>query len=83
MKLTESQLRSIIRKELQEMMTPEFGEDQSYEEIEKSQVDKLEEAFQLANSLQEHLAGNTVATGILQQLVMILDDVIMSESAEI
>jgi hypothetical protein len=26
MKLTESQLRSIIRKELQEMMTPEFGE---------------------------------------------------------
>ena len=26
MKLTESQLRSIIRKELQEMTTPEFGE---------------------------------------------------------
>ena len=26
MRLTESQLRSIIRKELQEMMTPEFGE---------------------------------------------------------
>jgi hypothetical protein len=27
MKLSESQLRSIIRQELQEMMTPEFGED--------------------------------------------------------
>ena len=26
MKLSESQLRSIIRQELQEMMTPEFGE---------------------------------------------------------
>lgn len=83
MKLTESQLRSIIRKELQEMMTPEFGESGSYEEMEKSQIDKLEEAFELANSLQEHLAGNAVATGILQQLVMILDDVIMSESAEL
>jgi hypothetical protein len=28
MKLTETQLRSIIRKELQELMTPEFGEQQ-------------------------------------------------------
>lgn len=28
-KLTESQLRSLIRKELQELMTPEFGEQES------------------------------------------------------
>lgn len=47
MKLTESQLRSIIRKELQEMMTPEFGE---------QSISKYDS---IRNELEKHIEGDT------------------------
>lgn len=67
MRLTESQLRSIIRKELQEMMTPEFGED--------AQGSKIEQAIQIATSLQTHLATDEIGKGKLGELVAILHEI--------
>jgi len=67
MKLTESQLRSIIREELQEMMTPEFGED--------AQGSKIGEAIEIATSLQTHLAADKIGSQKLGQLVAILHEI--------
>ena len=46
MKLTESQLRSIIRKELQELMTPEFGE---------SEIDPYDAAIERVTALEQFI----------------------------
>jgi hypothetical protein len=46
MKLTETQLRSIIRKELKEMMTPEFGE---------SEIDPYDAAIERVTTLEQFI----------------------------
>lgn len=67
MKLTESQLRSIIRNELQELMTPEFGEG--------AQGSKVEQAIQIATSLLTHLATDQVGNQKLGELVALLHEI--------
>ena len=87
MKLTESQLRSIIRKQLIETMvppsTPEFGEDSSYEEMEKQHVSKISKAIEIATSLQTHLSADEIGNKKLGELVGILHEIEEAESGEI
>jgi len=68
MKLSESQLRSIIRQELQEMMTPEFGED-------TQQTSKIGQAIELATSLQTHLSADKIGSQKLGNLVAMLHEI--------
>jgi len=61
MKLSESQLRLIIRQELQEMMTPEFGED-------GGEKDKYEYGSKLGFKFDEEseAKSESIANSIIQ-----------------